>query len=295
MPEYLLVANAAAGTADDEGIAAAQAVLAAAGSVEVLRTGGGPDDLSASLADVAATVVVAGGDGSMHVVVSTLRRLDRLSPDRPVGLVPLGTGNDFARAVGIPLDPAGAASVVVDGTTRRMDLLVDDDDGIVVNAVHVGIGAEAADRAAGWKDRLGVAAYPAGAVVAGATEGGWELRVTVDGELVADQRLLMVGVGNGTSIGGGTMLAPAADPGDGRVDVVISSATGPLARIGYAVAMRDGSHVERDDVLALRGREVTVEGQPFPVNADGELLGPFTARTWRVAPHTWSLFVPPNS
>ena len=173
-----------------------------------------------------------------------------------------------------------------------MDLLVDDDGGIVVNAVHVGIGAEAADRAADWKDRLGAAAYPAGAIVAGATEGGWELRVSVDGRLVADQRLLMVGIGNGTSIGGGTQLAPMADPGDGRVDIVISSATGPLARIGYAVAMRDGSHVERDDVLMLRGAEVTVEGEPFSLNADGELSGPFTGRTWRVRPHTWSLFAP---
>ena len=84
----------------------------------------------------------------------------------------------------------------------------------------------------------------------------------------------MVGVANGRTIGGGAELAPDASPDDGLVDVVVATSTGPLARLGFATSLREGDHVERDDVLVVRGRSVTVTGEEFPVNADGELYGP---------------------
>ena len=90
----------------------------------------------------------------------------------------------------------------------------------------------------------------------------------------------MVAVANGRTIGGGAELAPGAEPDDGLLDVVVATSTGPLARLGFAVALREGEHVERDDVLVVQGREVTVTGDPFPLNADGELDGPVTSRTW---------------
>jgi diacylglycerol kinase family enzyme len=96
-------------------------------------------------------------------------------------------------------------------------------------------------------------------------------------------------VANGRTIGGGTELAPDAEPDDGLVDVVVATSTGPLARLGFAAGLRDGSHVDRDDVVALRGRTVRVRGEAFPVNADGELSGPHSERTWSVLPHAWSL------
>jgi diacylglycerol kinase family enzyme len=74
--------------------------------------------------------------------------------------------------------------------------------------------------------------------------------------------------------------------------VVVSLATGPVERVAYAAAMRRGEHVERTDVLTSRGRTVTVSGEEFPVNADGELTGPFTTRTWTVVPAAWALLVP---
>ena len=162
--------------------------------------------------------------------------------------------------------------------------------------MHLGVGAEAAEKATGLKDRLGKAAYPVGSVLAAAGPTGWDLRVEVDGSVVeVDGPALMVVVANGRTIGGGAEVAPDAAPDDGLLDVVVATSTGPLARLGFGVALREGEHVERDDVTTRRGSTVTVSGQPFPLNADGELDGPVASRTWRVEPGAWALLVATSS
>ncbi|HSI93890.1 MAG TPA: diacylglycerol kinase family protein, partial [Jiangellaceae bacterium] len=110
--------------------------------------------------------VVLGGDGSFHALVAALHELDRTG-DQPLGLVPLGTGNDLARSLGLPLEPAAAAEVVLHGRPRALDVLVDDAGGVAVNAVHLGVGAAAAERAGPLKGPLGRLAYPVGALLAG--------------------------------------------------------------------------------------------------------------------------------
>jgi diacylglycerol kinase family enzyme len=292
MRGYLVIANALAGGADREAVDAAAGVLAAAGPTEV-RQPATPDDLDAVLAELDGRVpVVAGGDGSLHLVVNRLRRQGRLD-EAAVGLLPLGTGNDFARTVGLPLDPVTAAGALASGRSRRFDLLEDDAGRVVVNAAHAGLGAEAAAVAAEHKPRLGPLAYPVGALLAGVRAEGWALRVSVDGAAgAAGERLLMVGVANGPTIGGGTPLCPVARPDDGRLDVVVVAAVGPAARAAFAAALRAGTHLDRDDVQHLRGTGVQVSGEPVRHNADGELDRAVTSRGYRVLPAAWSLLVP---
>jgi diacylglycerol kinase family enzyme len=237
--------------------------------------------------------VIFGGDGSLHALVAALDDRGELA-NRPAGLIPLGTGNDFARTLGLPLDPEAAARVVLSGHRRTLDLLRDDRGGIVVNAVHLGVGAEASRQAAPLKPWLGRSAYAVGGVLAGLRVRGWQLRVTVDDERVADggRRVLMVGIGNGVTIGGGTPLLPDARPGDGAVDVVVSFATGPFSRLRYANLLRSGSHLARRDVVHRHGTSVTVQGDPVPVNADGELGGPHARYEWRLHPEAWHIIAP---
>lgn len=299
----LVITNSDAGTADQEALDAALAVLRRHAEVEVAATGS-PDELDDVLAGASErTVVVAGGDGSIHAVVAALHRRGALS-GTTVGLVPLGTGNDFARTLGLPLDAEAAAEVIAAGTQRTIDLVVDDQDDITVNSVHLGAGAEAGAKGARWKERLGSVGvgkvnlgrlgYPIGAVQTALNPPTLRVRVEVDGEVVTDldEKVLMVAVGNGASVGGGTELTPDADPGDGLVDVLVATPVGTLSRLGYALRLPFGRHGEHADVRIVRGRTVRVSGTLFDCNSDGEIDGPFRERAWRVLPAAYTMIVP---
>jgi diacylglycerol kinase family enzyme len=294
VPGILVVLNRDAGTADDDAVEAALEVLRAGADVTLAATADAAelDDAIAGLGD--RRLVVLGGDGSVHAAVAALDRAGRLDADRPVGIVPRGTGNDLAQALGLSLDPAESAAAVLAGVPRRLDLLRDDEGGVVVNAVHVGVGAVASAHAVRFKGRLGTAAFPLGAAIAGVTSSGTNLRVEVDGSVLADGStgVLMLGVCNGPTIAGGTPLAPDAVPDDGLADVVLSTATGPVARAAFATALLAGSHGDRPDVRIVRGREVRVSGPPVEAVADGELRPAAGERSWRVEHHAWSVIVP---
>jgi len=286
---HLLVASERAGSTDEDEVQAAVDVLGAE-----LVTCHAPEDLDHALDRLdGRTLVIAGGDGSLHLAVTKLHLRGQLAATR-IGLVPLGTGNDLARALDLPMDTADAARVVRDGQARAMDLLLDDAGGVVVNAAHVGVGAEAAVHAGRLKPRLGAAAYPIGAVRAGLRTTGWRLRVEVDGQVLSGtrRRTLMVGIGNGRGIGGGTPLLPHAVPDDGLLDVVVSTATGPFAKVRYGAALASGQHLQDRDVRYATGRTVTVSGQPVGVNSDGEAGPEVRRRTWTVSPGAWSLVRP---
>jgi diacylglycerol kinase family enzyme len=303
MDPLLLIANSEAGTSEQETLDEALKVLRAQTDVEVCHTSN-PGELDGVLHRAGSRrIVVAGGDGSLHAVVSALYRRHDLSRST-LALIPLGTGNDFARGTGIPLDPAEAALVVLHGDVRPLDLIVDELGEVVVNNVHAGASAQASRRGAIWKSRLhslgvgpvnlGKLGYPIGALLAALRPPFVRLRIEVDGEVVADldHPILMVSVGNSSHIGGGTAVTPDATPEDGKVLVMVSFAVGPWSRVAYTVQMRLGRHAERDDVRQLRGHRVSVAGEEFWCSADGEIYGPERQRTWTVEPAAFRMALP---
>jgi YegS/Rv2252/BmrU family lipid kinase len=303
MDPLLLIANSEAGTAERENLDEALTVLRAHTDVEVCRTSN-PGELDGVLHRAGSRrIVVAGGDGSLHAVVSALHRRHDLSRST-LALIPLGTGNDFARGTGISLDPAEAAEVALFGDVRPLDLLVDELGEVVVNNVHAGASAQASRRAARWKKRLGrlgvgkvnlgKLGYPIGAALAAVKPPFLRLRIEADGEVIAelDQHVLMVSLGNSSHVGGGTPITPDATPEDGKADVMVSFATGPLARVGYVLRMRRGEHQERDDVIHLRAKQVSIAGEEFWCSADGEIYGPERHRTWTVEPAAFRMVLP---
>lgn len=286
-----MVASAKAGSAGEKEVEAVAGVLAGHGPTELVRTAG-VDELDRALDRLGGrALVVAGGDGTLHVVVQRLWGRGALG-HTTLGLVPLGTGNDFARAVGVPLDPLEAASAVGDASPRRLDLMVDDSGGVVVNVAHVGLGADAAQGATVLKGRLGPLAYPLGALLAGVRDPGWEIEVRVDDAPLGRGAVLMVGIGNGRTIGGGTPLCPDASPEDGLLDVVVVNATGHAERAAFAAALRHGRHLDRHDVHHARGGQVRLSGEPVCHDVDGEVSEELTERAYRVVEGAWSLLAP---
>lgn len=279
-----------------------RALTTAAGGAPVeVRAPASDEEYAAAVASVGEPVprdvVVLGGDGSVHRLLQELH--DQQLLPATVGLVPAGTGNDLARSAGIPLDPQDAAPVAATGRAAPRGLLVDDTDGVVVNAVHAGVAAEATAHAGDVKGLLGRAAYVVGALRAGVTSRGWHLRVVVDGRTVADgsEPVLMVTLALGSSVGGGTRVAPAARPDDGLVEVVVARGTSTVTRTSFARDLRKGRHTRRSDVTVTRGREVLVEAvrpkDAFHVSADGDVPpGRIRRRSWRVEPDAWRLRVP---
>lgn len=287
---FLVLASSRAGSADADRVAGAVAELATHAPTELAATTD-ESSLDGALDRCGRrTLVVAGGDGSVHTVVGRLRERGELG-DATVAVVPLGTGNDLARGLGLPLDAVGAAQRIARGAVVPADLVAGDDGSVVVNAVHAGVGADAARRASSLKRALGPLAYPVGAAVAGVAADGWSLRVEVDGEVLADERLLMVGVGNGPTIGGGAPLHPAARVDDGRLDVVVVAATAPAGRFGFARALRRGRHLSRSDVRYAQGTVVRISGAPARHVVDGEVTEPLIERTYRVLPGAWRVCV----
>ena len=217
-------------------------------SVEVVATSN-PGELDGVLHRAGSRrIVVAGGDGSLHAVVAALHRRNDLA-DSVLGLIPLGTGNDFARCMDIPLDPEEAA--------RRCSSTARCARSTCSSTSSAGRRQQRPRR----RRRPGQPPRPAGRTGSARSARQGQPRQArlpdrrLPGRLPAApdpaagrgrrqgrrrrrRPVLMVAIGNGTSVGGGAELTPEADPEDGRVDVMISRSVGPLAKFGYAVQRR---------------------------------------------------------
>ena len=293
----LAVVNAAAGSAREAVVDAVVGELGREADVELRRTRGLDDLRAALLGGDGRRVVLLGGDGTLHAALQLLWDAGATRDVGPLGVVPLGTGNDLARSLRLPLDPVAAARVALRGRPRDLELLVDGHERITVNTVHAGIGAAATARAQRLKGVLRAGAYPVGALWAGVGAGrGFRLRVEVDGRVVAtgERPLLVVGIGIGGTIGGGAPLVPAADPHDGVADVVVSTSTGPLARLGFASGLRSGVHVDRHDVTTTTGRtvEITALEGTFRLNSDGEVSDPQRHERFEMHADVWRAVCP---
>jgi diacylglycerol kinase (ATP) len=230
---------------------------------------------AAARGDVA---VAFGGDGMVGALAGAVAAAGGV-----FGIIPAGRGNDFARTLGIPFGPAGAARLLADGLLaagreRAVDLIGVGGPGaaelVVAGSVYLGIPAVAAQIAAASRVPPGGLAYPAAALRAVA---GWRtatFRLELDGG--ADTREFAGGavvVANSRYFGAGMMVAPRADPGDGVLDVVFITGTSKTAMIRALTKIKKGTHVAMGPVGTARAREVTVTvGRAVPGGADGEAL-----------------------
>jgi len=282
MTRIALLSNARSGSSDEGGLAAIEETLKTLGSVtsvapESLEEFGPAVRLAAEGCDL---LVVAGGDGTFNRALNELEgHLGRIV----LGLIPMGTGNDLARTLGLPPDPADAARALVSGEERSLDVSRAAGPGIsrlFANACMGGFPIEV-NEAIGddLKKRLGPFAFWVGGARAAADITRYE--VTLGDSVLAE--CVACGVGNGRTCGGGIEVWPEADPADGVLDGCGLAAEGLTDALKLAARVKSGEHVDLPGVLTIRGPKIEIVSDPqMEFNVDGELVGLKTPATFEV-------------
>jgi diacylglycerol kinase (ATP) len=212
-------------------------------------------------------VVAVGGDGTLNEVVNGLDGYDT-----PLGVIPVGTANDFARQAGIPADADHAMDVILQRKPVRIDT-ASMNGRRFMNVSTGGLGAEATAETP-WqiKQSLGQFAYMISGVrklgqfvARHATFHGGGYRLECD--------FLMFAIGSARSTGGGTMVTPHASTTDGLLDLCVVERMPRRTFARTVLRLRRGEHVGDEGVHYVRLPELTIEGaRPIAVNVDGEVV-----------------------
>lgn len=258
----------------------------AAESTALLRTavGVGPD-----------AVVVVGGDGTVALAVQALA-----GGDIPLGIIPAGTGNDFATALGLrELDVTGAVEVIATGRTRRVDLArvtrADGSQAYFASVLASGFDSRVNDRANAMRWPRGGSRYTLAILREFVTLRGIPYRV--DAELVDGRSerfagdLVMATVGNGSTYGGGIPVCPRADPADGELDLLLVRPAGRARLLRLLPRLYRGTHTDAAEVVTRRVRSVTLSAAGVTAYADGDPIGVLPL-TVDVAPAALRVFAP---
>jgi diacylglycerol kinase (ATP) len=223
-----------------------------------------PEQLSRVLEAAPERIVVAGGDGSIAPVADAAGRAGV-----PLAVIPVGTANDFARALELPSEVEEACRLAIHGT-RELDLGVIDGRQFV-NVASAGLPPEAAREAHGLKGTIGSLAYLIGAVRAGLRARPLRCSLTCDGEEVFSGKAWQVSAALTGAFGGGAEVE--ADPADGALDLVVIESGPRTALVRRAYGLRRGA-VERQEAVVTRrcrrARLTVAAGTAF--NVDGEVL-----------------------
>jgi diacylglycerol kinase (ATP) len=255
------------------------------------------NDLDASLAEAVAAgpdlLVVGGGDGTVSCAAGKVA-----GSATTLGVLPLGTANDFARTLEMPLEPEAAVAALLAGSVVDVDL------GRVngrpyLNVASLGLSVEVTEQLTpGLKRRLGPVAYPVATLKAYRRHEPFRARLEFpdhDHEPMDLDDLLQVGVGNGRHFGGGNTVAPNASVDDHTLDVLAIEKGRMHEHMSIARFLRSGRLVEHEKVHHVTTRRVRVTTEPeLSVNLDGEIAAR-TPATFEVEANAVRVVVPHGS
>ena len=224
----------------------------------------------------AAVLVAVGGDGTVHRAVQAVAGL-------PVGfgVVPAGTGNDFASCTGVPADPLTAAEriarAVRAGRHRAVDLARTTGAGGATRwftaVLAAGFDVVVNERANRMRWPRGPRRYDLAILLELARLRPREYELELDGRTLSAPSVL-VAIGNCASYGGGLRILPAADPCDGLLDVLVAAPFGRLTLARLKPRLRRGTHVTDPLVTLHRAARIRIAADGIIAYADGERIGP---------------------
>lgn len=243
-----------------------------------------PDHASEIAAQAAGydTVVALGGDGTVHEVVNGLMQIP--AEQRPrLGVVPIGSGNDFAYAAGLPLDNAQeAVRRALTGAARAVDVgLIKDGTGrseYFDNTVGLGFDGAINIRSRAITYLYGFAMYLTAVIQSIILNfEAPRLKVQYDGGAL-DQNIMMMTIGNGPREGGGFMTTPMSKLDDGIFDFLYIHQLSRLRLLQLLPKVMNATHVGEPDVTILQTTHLVIESdRALPIHIDGELFAPYEA------------------
>lgn len=227
--------------------------------------------------------ILAGGDGLLHEAVNAVFTQTAVPPATvTLALIPLGSGNDWARTFQIPRETAGAVELIRQGTTRAHDVgrvyyqaAGKELSAFFLNLCGFGFDAHVARRvaAAGGRDDLGEMKYRVHLLASLMEYAPTQMTIRVDDTEVTGP-VLSGAIGNGRYNGGGFKQLPNAEPDDGLLDVTVIAPVGRLRILRSLPQLQDGTFIHMKEVSSLRGKSVEVRSDPSCwLEADGEVLG----------------------
>ncbi len=246
-------------------------------------------DEARSAAAAGETPVVMSGDGLIGQVGGALT-----GSETAMGIVPGGRGNDLARVLGIPREPAGAIATLASGSEREID--VGEVNGRrFLSVASFGFDSECVRIANETRLVRGNLVYAYSALRAMAAWRPATFEVEVDGRESIGFKGYSVAIANASAFGGGMFVAPHAKLDDGLFDIVVIGSVGKLRYLANLPKVFKGTHVDLDEVTELHaaGAEIRVSAdRDFAVHADGELFSGLPA-TLRVLPRALRVIAPP--
>ncbi|HEX8325490.1 MAG TPA: diacylglycerol kinase family protein [Tepidisphaeraceae bacterium] len=258
--------------------------------------------IACSRADGFDTVIACGGDGTVNSVASGLMQCHADDPaGRPVlGVLPMGTGNDFARTLGMPLDPELAIDALLTGLRRPCDV------GLVytgdlarprysINVAAGGFSGQVNEAATGEvKSFWGSLAYLRSALSVIPELTHFIATLSFDDGPPEQVELLNMIVANARTAAGGTVVAPQASIEDGLLDVVMVRGGTVIDYAAVVAHLLAGDYTEHDLVELRRCRQLSITSDPpMTFNIDGDLLPPGPLR-FELTPAALTVIVGPD-
>lgn len=275
MPNACVILNPAAGSVTDRRATIARIKELPATELRVSPKRGAAEKLArAAVEEGCDLIIAAGGDGTLNEVVNGIG--ENASHVR-VGLLPLGTGNDFARTLGLPTNLDECIELILAGRTRTIDLVRVTSDRVryFVNVSAGGFSGLVDEKLTpAMKETWGPLAYVRCAAAALPELRGYLTRIALDDTETISETLYNVIVGNGRYVAGGIPVAPQAEPDDGLLDLVLipERSAGDLALLAPQILL--GTHLSSDSIIYRRASHIAVNSNPgMWFNVDGELVG----------------------
>jgi diacylglycerol kinase (ATP) len=271
-----VIFNPAAGAALNADAVLAQLKRLEPAAVRVTRKRGDAQRFAReALRDKCDYIITAGGDGTLNEVVNGLAQRDR---EICIGLVPLGTGNDFARTLGLTTAIEDNIDILLAKKNKAIDLVRVRSNRRLRYFVNVSAGGFSdvvgEKLTPAIKQAWGPLAYLRGAAAALPELQAYRTRIILDGQKQLAAELYNVVIANGRFVAGGLPIAPDADPSDGLLDVVLIP-THPAAKIAWLAAeILLGKHLAGSAIVFRRAKKIAVRSRPrMWFNVDGEPVG----------------------